>query len=434
MNKIQDKLYLGNIKAASDLKSLKAAGITHVLQVASGIKPFFPNDLTYKVINVLDSSNQSLLRHFPAAIQFIKDGMSRGGAVLVHCYAGVSRSATCVIAFLMQERDLSFEDAFSFASKQRPVIFPNMGFQRQLTEFERLLHVKRQFSVPKQFGKGQGRSVQPRELQQTKQGGTWQFNSINAKGSGGGGGNDDRIMKQVQAVLSRKGNGKPLQPNVKAYQDHSMAVQDVYDPKEDPFEYNRLAHFERSASFGFQEDKLGRLNEINHEQVQQVLRGDKFLKFRRTNSNFHRSNQINKTSAQQGNGYPKINGAAGANQSRQQINKSMQKTSWNMGSKKDGNNQQQPLNAQFQFAHGLQKTPHAHAVRGGPTPLPKAEDSNSYQSVNTEERLQRLSMSKDRQNRVQKTQEYANESMDEPSSPLIHRLDSQNSFRNNKQT
>lgn len=71
-----------------------------------------------------------------------------------------------------------------------------------------------------------------------------------------------------------------------AYQDHPMS-QDPYDPKADPFEYNRLAHFERSASFGFQEDKLGRLNEINHEQVQQVLRGDKFLKFRRTNSNFN---------------------------------------------------------------------------------------------------------------------------------------------------
>lgn len=71
----------------------------------------------------------------------------------MHCYAGVSRSATCVIAYLMQERELSFEDAFSFASKRRPVIFPNMGFQRQLTEFERLLQVKRQFSVPKHVNK-----------------------------------------------------------------------------------------------------------------------------------------------------------------------------------------------------------------------------------------------------------------------------------------
>jgi len=58
----------------------------------------------------------------------MRDGVKRGGGVLVHCFAGVSRSATCVIAYLMQEQDMTFEEAFSYASKRRPVIFPNMGF------------------------------------------------------------------------------------------------------------------------------------------------------------------------------------------------------------------------------------------------------------------------------------------------------------------
>jgi dual specificity phosphatase 12 len=52
------------------------------------------------VISVADTSNSSLIRHFPAAISFIKEGIARGG-VLVHCFAGVSRSSSCVIAFLM---------------------------------------------------------------------------------------------------------------------------------------------------------------------------------------------------------------------------------------------------------------------------------------------------------------------------------------------
>ena len=65
--------------------------------------------MKYKVINILDSSNQSLLRHFPAAIAFIKDGMARGGGVLVHGDAGVSRSSTCVIAYMMQEKEMTFE-------------------------------------------------------------------------------------------------------------------------------------------------------------------------------------------------------------------------------------------------------------------------------------------------------------------------------------
>jgi len=46
----------------------------------------------------------------------------------VHCFAGVSRSATIVIAYLMQEKEMNMEIAFSFASQARPIIFPNMGF------------------------------------------------------------------------------------------------------------------------------------------------------------------------------------------------------------------------------------------------------------------------------------------------------------------
>ena len=129
MNKIIDRLYLGNLKGAGDLNSLKGAGITHILTVASGIDPFYPKDFKYKVIFVTDTSQSSLIRHFPAAISFIKEGMNKGG-VFVHCYAGVSRSASCVIAYLMQEKDMKFQEAFAFASKKRPVIFPNMGFQR----------------------------------------------------------------------------------------------------------------------------------------------------------------------------------------------------------------------------------------------------------------------------------------------------------------
>lgn len=129
MNKIADKLWLGNLQAAQDMQRLRKEGITHILQVAGGIKPQFPKDFTYKVIEVADQSQVNLIRHFPAAISFVKEGVQKGG-VLVHCFAGVSRSATIVIAYLMQDRGMSFHQAFQFASQRRPVIFPNMGFQK----------------------------------------------------------------------------------------------------------------------------------------------------------------------------------------------------------------------------------------------------------------------------------------------------------------
>lgn len=115
MDKISDRLFLGNLKAAQDYETLKSNNITHILTVAEHTEKFFPRDFQYKVIGVRDKPETNLLRHFPAAIQFIKEGVANGG-VLVHCVAGVSRSATCVIAYLMQEEDLSFPLAFKKAS------------------------------------------------------------------------------------------------------------------------------------------------------------------------------------------------------------------------------------------------------------------------------------------------------------------------------
>ena len=108
MDHITDRVYIGNLQAALNLTALKREGITHILQVAGGFHPAFPSKFTYKTISIGDNSQSSLLRHFPAVIAFIKQGAKAGG-VLVHCYAGVSRCATCVIAYLMQEKDMSFQ-------------------------------------------------------------------------------------------------------------------------------------------------------------------------------------------------------------------------------------------------------------------------------------------------------------------------------------
>lgn len=42
--------------------------------------------------------------------------------------AGVSRSATIVIAYLMKKRKLSYDDAFKFVKTRRVIVWPNDGF------------------------------------------------------------------------------------------------------------------------------------------------------------------------------------------------------------------------------------------------------------------------------------------------------------------
>jgi len=51
----------------------------------------------------MDVPWENLGRHFNSCNKFIKNTISGGGNVFVHCYAGVSRSAAIVCAYLMQE-------------------------------------------------------------------------------------------------------------------------------------------------------------------------------------------------------------------------------------------------------------------------------------------------------------------------------------------
>lgn len=52
--------------------------------------------------------------------------------MLVHCAAGVSRSASFVIAYLMKKRDMLYPDALRYVKERRKVISPNSGFKKQL--------------------------------------------------------------------------------------------------------------------------------------------------------------------------------------------------------------------------------------------------------------------------------------------------------------
>ena len=53
----------------------------------------------------------------------------------MHCYAGVSRSATLVLAYLMARERLSLKMALQRVREARPTAMPNQGFLRQLEKY-----------------------------------------------------------------------------------------------------------------------------------------------------------------------------------------------------------------------------------------------------------------------------------------------------------
>lgn len=99
----------------------------------------FRNDFTYKVLDVADIPSQNLLQHLPQSTEWIGNAVKRGGRVLVHCYAGISRSAAIITAFLMSEHKISAECANQLVRKAKYNIYPNPGFKQQLEIYGKLL-------------------------------------------------------------------------------------------------------------------------------------------------------------------------------------------------------------------------------------------------------------------------------------------------------
>jgi len=68
------------------------------------------------------------------------DGL--GAGVLVHCGAGVSRSATLCIAYLMRKFNWAAWKAKAHCVQRRSVVMPNDGFWRALCAFETQLGIQ----------------------------------------------------------------------------------------------------------------------------------------------------------------------------------------------------------------------------------------------------------------------------------------------------
>jgi protein-tyrosine phosphatase len=59
--------------------------------------------------------------------------------ILIHCAAGISRSSTFTIAYLMKDREMPFHKALDYVKERRRWINPNSGFRRQLIDYNQEL-------------------------------------------------------------------------------------------------------------------------------------------------------------------------------------------------------------------------------------------------------------------------------------------------------
>ena len=136
LSQITDNIFLGNIYDAQNIDKLLKLGIKKVLSLITNTQLLiYPQSIEHKLIKINDLPRENIIKYFGECLFFINDDKK----ILVHCYAGSSRSATIIIAYLMWKNQLDYIESCNLLQKIRPTIYPNYGFVRQLKMFDKLL-------------------------------------------------------------------------------------------------------------------------------------------------------------------------------------------------------------------------------------------------------------------------------------------------------
>lgn len=139
--RVTDCLYLSNVRAANDPSQVTGCGITCIINVtekkSSSSTP--PPGVEYIHIPVSDTPGSRLSDHFDEVADKVQITSERSGRTLLHCNAGVSRSAALCMAYLMKHRGVTLLEAHGWVRTCRPVARPNNGFWKQLVQYEKEL-------------------------------------------------------------------------------------------------------------------------------------------------------------------------------------------------------------------------------------------------------------------------------------------------------
>jgi len=162
-NEVAPNLYLGSVSAARDEAFLRETRVVAIVNCAAEVRPL-PLDkraaagvASHVQFDIDDVSTVDFTDELTSAAAAIDAGMRLAAAatatasaaadapttphaVLVHCAAGVSRSATAVLLYLMRYHGMTLWQAARRTKAARTCISPNMGFWKVLRASDVALH------------------------------------------------------------------------------------------------------------------------------------------------------------------------------------------------------------------------------------------------------------------------------------------------------
>ncbi len=130
------EIFISGATCALDKQLLKDLKINNVLNAAAGEihtnSYYYDNRVNFLGIPVSDLPNENISKYFDSTTEFIHKSIKRGEKILVHCAAGISRSSTFVVAYLIKYQNIDLQRALKILKRKRGVVNPNTGFIKQL--------------------------------------------------------------------------------------------------------------------------------------------------------------------------------------------------------------------------------------------------------------------------------------------------------------
>lgn len=141
ISNITENLYLGGCNFKNKVKTIKNNNIVAILAIGGTDEHYDTLQLVEhsKFIRLADDPNSQIIDHFHSCIEFIDTHINNGG-VLVHCVAGMSRSATIVAAYLLRKHpSVPTDTMIYYLRNKRCIVDPNYGFWIQLEQYRNKL-------------------------------------------------------------------------------------------------------------------------------------------------------------------------------------------------------------------------------------------------------------------------------------------------------
>jgi rhodanese-related sulfurtransferase len=140
-DEIIPRMWLGNVRASQDEDFIRRENIDVIFNCTKDLPFLYDIPKQYRV-PVDDNLQEEEIRNIelwsPEIAHKLLTMYNKGHTILVHCYAGMQRSAACVAILLIALKHMKAEDAMNYIRSRRPVAFqPRANFGRAIAFFER---------------------------------------------------------------------------------------------------------------------------------------------------------------------------------------------------------------------------------------------------------------------------------------------------------